>query len=76
MKILRERNIPVTLHSDLSSDANPTQYLYLMRHILATYPDNKIVRAHMGLSKELTAMDPDNHVAIMQSLLDKYPKLA
>lgn len=75
MKILRERNIPVTLHSDLGNDANPTQYLHLMQHILATYPDNKIVWAHMGLSKELTTMDPVTHVALMKSMLDKYPGL-
>lgn len=76
MEILRKRNIPITLHSDLGNDANPTQYLYLMKHVLETYPDNKIVWAHMGLSKELTKMDPHQHVAIMKELLDKYPKLS
>ena len=66
MKILRERGIPVTFHSDLGNDANPTQYLYLMKHILKRYPDNKIVWAHMGLSKELQFMDPAKHVQIMR----------
>jgi predicted TIM-barrel fold metal-dependent hydrolase len=75
MKILRERNIPVTLHSDLGNDANPTQYLFLMEHVLERYPDNKIVWAHMGLSKELTRMDANQHVATMTKLLDKYPNL-
>lgn len=75
MKILRERNIPITLHSDLGNDAEPTKFLYLMEHILKQYPDNPIVWAHMGLSKELTKMSPDQHVAIMQRLLDQYPKL-
>jgi predicted TIM-barrel fold metal-dependent hydrolase len=75
MQTLRERNIPVTLHSDLGNDANPTQYLYLMEHVLETYPDNKIVWAHMGLSKELTQMDANQHVATMKRLLDQYPNL-
>jgi predicted TIM-barrel fold metal-dependent hydrolase len=75
MRILRERDIPVTLHSDLGNDSNPTEFLYLMEHVLETYPDNKIVWAHMGLSKELTTMDAAQHVAIMQSLLDRYPEL-
>ncbi len=75
MTLLRERNIPVTLHSDLGNDANPTEFLYLMQHVLKRYPDNKIVWAHMGLSKELTTMDPDKHVAIMKDLLNQYPNL-
>jgi predicted TIM-barrel fold metal-dependent hydrolase len=75
MKVLRERGIPVTLHADLGNDANPTQYLPLMEYALKKYPDNKIVWAHMGLSKELQKMDPDQHVALMQRLLDAYPLL-
>ncbi|HKA59228.1 MAG TPA: amidohydrolase family protein [Gemmatimonadales bacterium] len=75
MQVLRERNIPITLHSDLGNNANPTQYLFLMEHVLKTYPDNKIVWAHMGLSKELTTMNANQHVATMKSLLDKYPNL-
>jgi predicted TIM-barrel fold metal-dependent hydrolase len=75
MQILRERNIPVTLHSDLGSDDKPTEYLFLMERVLADYPDNKIVWAHMGLSKELTKMDANVHVKTMKSLLDKYPNL-
>lgn len=75
MQILRERNIPVTLHSDLGNDKNPTEYLYLMEHVLKTYPNNKIVWAHMGLSKELTKMDANLHVKTMKGLLSKYPNL-
>ena len=75
MRVLRERNIPLTLHADLGNDANPTQYAYLMQRILARYPDNKIVWAHMGLSKELTTMDPNLHVSIMRQALDRNPNL-
>jgi predicted TIM-barrel fold metal-dependent hydrolase len=75
MDVLRERGIPVTLHSDLGNNANPTEFLYLMEHALETYPDNKIVWAHMGLSKELSTMSPEQHVAIMSRLLDAYPRL-
>jgi hypothetical protein len=75
MKILRERGIPVTLHSDLGNDANPTEFLPLMRHVLEKYPDNKIVWAHMGLSKELQHMDARQHVAIMKEMLDRSPNL-
>ena len=41
-----------------------------MQHILQRYPDNKIVWAHMGLSKELSKMDPKQHIAIMKKALD------
>ncbi|KGD62155.1 hypothetical protein Y5S_03643 [Alcanivorax nanhaiticus] len=75
MAVLRERGIPVTFHSDLGNDANPTEFLPLMKHILETYPDNKIVWAHMGLSKELGNMDPARHVDILSGLLDTYPHL-
>lgn len=75
MKVLRERNIPVTLHADLGNDEHPTKYLHLMQHVLARYPNNKIIWAHMGLSKELSHMNPEQHVAIMKAELDRYPNL-
>jgi hypothetical protein len=75
MKVLEERGIPLTLHSDLGNDANPTQYVYLMQHVLQKYPRNKIVWAHMGLSKELVRMNPDQHIALMKHALDAYPNL-
>jgi len=75
MKVLRERNIPVTLHSDLGNDAEQTKFLYLIEYILKKYPDNKIVWAHMGLSKELANMDMKRHTAILKGLLDSYPNL-
>ena len=45
MKTLRDREIPLTIHSDLGNNQNPTQYLHLMREVLKRYPDNKIVWA-------------------------------
>jgi hypothetical protein len=75
MRVLQERGIPLTIHSDLGNDANPTQFVYLMQHVLQRYPDNKIVWAHMGLSKELVNMNPDQHIALMKKALDTYPNL-
>ena len=75
MKVLRERGIPVTLHADLGNDANPTEFVPLMTRVLQKYPDNKIVWAHMGLSKELTKMDPELHISIMKKALDASPNL-
>ena len=75
MSIFRQRDIPVTLHADLGNDEEPTKFLYLMDHVLASYPDNKIVWAHMGLSKELTTMDAREHVRLMSQRLDQYPNL-
>ena len=43
MAILKQRNIPIAIHSDLGSDSNPIKYLYLMEEVLKLYPDNKIV---------------------------------
>ncbi len=75
MEVLRERGIPITLHSDLGNDNDPTEFLPLMEYVLSSYPDNKIVWAHMGLSKELSKMNPYDHVNIMKRLLDRYPNL-
>ncbi len=75
MEVLKERDIPVTLHSDLGNNDNPTEFVPLMQHVLKSYPDNKIVWAHMGLSKELTNMDPAQHIAIMREALDMAPNL-
>ena len=75
MKVLEERGIPVTLHADLGNDKNPTQFEALLHHAAETYPNNKIVWAHMGLSKELGNMEPHEHVAIVKRGLDTYPNL-
>ncbi len=75
MAVFRERGIPITLHSDLGNNADPTEYMHLMDYVLKSYPDNKIVWAHMGLSKELNTMSPAQHVRLMSERLDAYPNL-
>ncbi len=76
MDELNARNIPINIHSDLGNDTTShTKYLPLMEAVLNQYPDNKIVWAHMGLSKELTQMDPNEHINIMERLLNKHPNL-
>jgi len=75
MEVLRERDIPISIHADLGSDNEPYKYAYLMDEVLRQYPDNKIVWVHMGLSKELSNADPDKHIAKMQSSLDTSPNL-
>jgi hypothetical protein len=75
MKVLAERNIPITLHADLGNNANPTEFLPLLHHIGESYPENKIVWAHMGLSKELTELDPRAHVDMMKASMDRLPNI-
>ena len=75
MKVLRERNMPLSIHGDLGNDEDPTLYLPLMDGVLGLYPDNNIVWMHMGLLRELTEMDPARHVTIMKSMLDRHPNL-
>ena len=75
MEVLRARNIPLAIHSDLGNDEYPTAYLPLFQEMLAAYPGNSIIWMHMGLSRELVRMDPERHIEILKSLLDRYPRL-
>lgn len=75
MALLRERSIPIAIHSDLGNDTEPLKYLYLMEEALRLYPLNKIVWVHMELSKELTTMDPRRHIELMKSILDRNENL-
>lgn len=75
MQILREKDIPITIHSDLGDGTKPTKFLHLMEYVLKLYPENKIIWAHMGLSKELKAMDAKEHIQIMSSFLDRHLNL-
>ena len=75
MAVLRDRNIPLALHADLGNDDEPTRYLPLMETVLERYPDNPIVWVHMGLSRELTTMDPARHVELLSAMLARHPRL-
>ena len=75
MAVLRERGIPIAIHADLGSNEEPTRYLPLMEQVLEAYPDNPIVWVHMGLSRELTTMDPVRHAELMASMLERHPNL-
>ena len=75
MEVLRARNIPLAIHADLGNDEDPTAYLALIEEMLDSYPGNSIVWMHMGLSRELVRMDPERHIEILKSLLDRYPRL-
>lgn len=75
MDTIRRRNVPINIHSDIGSNKEPTKYLHLMEEVLNRYNENKIVWAHLGLSKELTNMEPEKHIAILKRLLDKHENL-
>ena len=75
MEVLRERDIPIAIHSDLGSDEEPTRYLSLMREVLDRYPDNKIVWMHMGLSLELKTLPATEHIEFLSTMLDRHPNL-
>ena len=75
MAVLRERDIPIAIHSDLGSDEEPTRYLPLMQEVLDRYPDNKIVWMHMGLSLELKTLPAAEHIELLASMLDRSPNL-
>ena len=76
MKKLRDRDMPIAIHSDLGSDDDQTKYLHLMDEVLRRYPDNQIIWVHMGLSKELTTIPAETHIALMSERLDAYPNLS
>lgn len=75
MDMLRERNIPITIHSDLGVDKHPFKFKYIMDSVLKRYPNNKIVWAHMGVANFIADMNPFEHVAILSQMLNEYPNL-
>ncbi len=88
MDYLKDKNIPLSLHIDLGIDiaenekhhrvkrlAENTKYLYLFEFILDQYPDNTIIWQHMGLSRELTQISPEEHLNILGDLFKRYPNL-
>ena len=75
MAVLRDRGTPIAIHSDLGSDEEPVRYLPWIEEVLRLYPDNKIVWMHLGLSRELVTINAEQHIAVLESLLDRYPSL-
>ncbi len=75
MKELRKRNMPIAIHSDLGNNSDQYKYLPLMKEVLRLYPNNKIVWLHLGISAQLTNIDPKEHVQLMDGFLSKYPHL-
>ena len=75
MELLLERGIPIAIHSDLGNNEDMTKYQRWIEEVLRLYPNNKIVWMHLGLSRELTQVDADEHIDIMHSLLERYPHL-
>ena len=76
MAELQRRGIPLAIHADLGNDQEPLKYLPLMEAVLRRYPNNRIVWMHLGLSKELTAIDPKRHVQLLESQLRRHPNLS
>ena len=51
------------------------QHLKIWDTLLSTYPNMKVVWAHLGLSKELKHLHPTVHAHIISQLLEKHPNL-
>ncbi len=75
MATLRQRGIPLSIHADLGDNDEPLKHLPLVERVLDLYPENKIVWVHMGLSLQLTELDPARHVELLKRLLDQRPNL-
>lgn len=75
MDVLRARKMPIALHGDLGDDRQPMKYAPLIEEVLKRYPRNVVIWLHMGLSKELSNIDPDAHIALLSRLLDRYPMM-
>ena len=75
MQELRKKHMPLSIHADLGNDITPYKYLPLMQAVLKLYPKNIIVWMHLGISKQLVEINPADHVAFLDSLLQKYPLL-
>ncbi|MCL1076837.1 amidohydrolase [Parashewanella spongiae] len=75
MNLLKDRNMPIVIHSDLGNDEEYFKYLHLIEHVLNLYPDNKIVWAHLGLSYQQVTLNPKEHIAILQRMLNQYQNL-
>ena len=75
MAVLRDRDVPIAIHSDLGNDEDMTKYLAWIEEVLRLHPDNNVVWMHLGLSRELTKVDAEEHIRIMGELLGRHPNL-
>merc|ERR1712086_477040 len=77
MAALRQRNMPIHLHSDLGNNSHPLQYWPLIQRVLELYPDNKIVWLHLGLCVELSEFTggPQQHIAVLEQALSSHKHL-
>ena len=75
MKILKKRNIPLAIHLDLGNNTDNFKYLSLLKYILNLYPNNKIILSHLGISKELTNIDTEEHASVLDNLLNTYKNI-
>lgn len=75
MKMLRQQNTPIAIHSDLGNNHNNWKYLPLFLQVLKLYPKNKIIWMHLGLSKQLTNINAERHCRLLNHLFEVYPNL-
>ena len=75
MNILKKRNIPLAIHLDLGNNDDHYKHLPLLKHILKLYPKNKIVLSHLGLSRELANINPEEHTKVLNDLIIKYKNI-
>jgi len=75
MKILKKRNIPLSIHLDLGNNTNYFKYLPILEYILKLYPKNKIVLSHLGLSRELNNINPVEHTKVLNDLMNTYKNI-
>ena len=76
MALLQQRQIPIALHHDLGVNAAPLKNIDLLKIILDSYPNNKIIWMHAGVSRELTMLNPDRHIEFISESLKTYPNLS
>jgi hypothetical protein len=75
MNELQKKHYPMSIHCDLGNDIEPLKYLPLMKEVLRLYPNNTIVWMHLGLSKQLKTLSPEEHVELLNKLLLENPNL-
>lgn len=75
MDYLQQHDIPLALHADIGNNIDPQVYLPIFDKVLTSFPANKIVWLHMGISPEQTKLSAEQHLKILQTRLDQSPNL-